>query len=194
MAVAQEQGNSLEKALVKAFDKKFTHSAAKVAKANEYAKSLEFDRYEEETTSGAMRGIKEENFECVVNSIASAFDIPDNKRKAIIAGRYAEEGTDQTLHKFCCQTDGDNKFLFGIILTRMNNGKFDLIYSVYSLDFGFAPHHVERPLKKEFKLLGFTLASWCSTEYVPKAKVLSQSNQDLLKVYFQTKAIEPYKR
>ena len=73
--------------------------------------------------------------------------------------------------------------------------KMDLAYSIYSLAFGFPPD-LERKTNKKLKssnFFGFTLASWCSKQYVPKGNVLSQSNQNLLKVYFEAKAIEPLK-
>ena len=192
-AQRQQQGNQIEMAMVMAVESKFNHSADTVGQAKRYVESLKFDRFDENITHKAMRGIKLEHFERVVNSIAARHDIPDGVREEIITSQYAE-GTDEYLHEFCCQPGGTNNFRFGFIVTRLNKGKMDLLYSVYSLAFSIPPELVDNPNKKELKLFGFTLASWCSKKYVPKAKVLSTSDQNLLQVYFGAKAIEPFKR
>ena len=129
-----------------------------------------------------MKGIKLEHFEHVVNSIASRHHIPDETRDEILTSQYAEDGTAERFHHSSCQTAGNNTFRYGVIVTRKNNEKMDLAYSVYSLAFRFPCDHLDKDpdKKKEFTLFGFTLASWC-TGYIPKAKELSQSNQRYLK-------------
>ena len=134
-----EQGDPIEKTMVHAVERKYNHSAAIVGQAKRYVESLRFDHFDENITHKAMRGIKPEHFERVVNSIASRHNIPDETRDEIITSQYAE-GTDEYLYSFCCQPDGMNNFRYGVIVTRMNNnGKMDLAYSVYSLAFRIPP-------------------------------------------------------
>ena len=193
-AQRQQQDNQIERVMVDAVENNFNHSDAIVGQAKRYVESLKFDHFDENITHKAMKGIKPEHFERVVNNIASRHHIPDETRDEIVTSQYAD-GTEEYLYRFCCQPDGMNNFRYGVIVTRMNsNGKMDLAYSVYSLAFGFPPDLEWKTNKKELKLFGFTLASWSGKQYVPKTKVLSQSNQNLLKVYFETKAIEPFKR
>ena len=120
-AQRQQKGNQIEKVMVDAVERRFNHSDATVRQAKQFVKSLQFDRFDENITHKAMRGIKLEHFERVVNSIASRHGIPDEMRDEIVASQYAEDGTDEYLYSFCCQPDGTNNFRYGVIVTRMNN-------------------------------------------------------------------------
>ena len=179
----------MEKLMVYAVERIFNHNDAIVGQAKRYVESLQFDHFDENITYEAMGEIEQEGFEHVVNSIAARHRIPDAVCKEIIACQYADE----YLGRLSCQPDEINTFRCGVIVTRINNGKIDLAYLVYNLAFKLLPDLVRQTNKKNLKVFGFTLASWCDKQYVPKAKVLSQSDQNLLKVYCETKAIERLK-
>ena len=189
-AQIQQQADLIEKLLINAVEKGFDHNDAIVGQTKRYVESLKFDHFDENITHEAMGEIEQEHFECVVNSIASRHGIPDEVCKEIVAS----QNTDEYLARFYCQPDGMTNFHYGVIVTRLNNGKIDLAYFVYNLAFGLLPDLVRKTNKEDLKLFGFTLASRYSTEYVPKTKVLSHSDQKLLNIYCHTKAIESFRR
>ena len=157
--------------------------------AEESVRGLTFDVFNEKTTCRVMTGIKLDDFETLINSIARRLGFPDDIRQAILESKFAEVNNEVIVDfKF---TKGETgSFTYGRIATVKPDGAtINLAYSVYHLEFKLSPQVMEYTKKKKF--LGFTTGKkvWRET----RERNLSAKEQDWLRIYFLNKAVKGFK-
>ena len=157
--------------------------------AEESVRGLTFDLFNEKTSCRVMTGIKLDDFETLINSIARRLEIPDNIRLAILESKLAKVNTEVTIDfKFAKGETGS--FTYGRIATdKPDDTTINLAYSVYHLEFKLSPQVIEHTKKKKF--LGFTTGKkvWRET----RERDISVKEQDRLRIYFLNKAVKGFK-
>ena len=175
--------------LVSAFSKDKITSKDLTA-ADEAVRGLTFDLFNEDISSRVMTGIKLDDFEPLVNSIAKRMGLPENIRLAILESKLAATNQ-EVVTNFRFAKGETGSFTYGRIVTmKPEESTIDLAYSVYHLDFKLSPQVIEHTKTKKF--LGFTTSKkvWRET----RERNLSTREEEHLSLYFMDKAIKGFKR
>ena len=157
--------------------------------AEESVRGLTFDVFNEKTSCRIMTGIKLDDFETLINSIARRLGIPDDARLAILESKLAEVNN-EVIVDFRSTKSETGSFTYGRVATvKPDSATINLAYSIYHLEFKLSPQVIEHTKKKKF--LGFTTGKkvWRET----RERNLSAKEQDWFRIYFMNKAVKGFK-
>ena len=188
MGSADGSSTGLEviKALTEVAKVAHTERVKDQAVADEFFKSLTFERYEDNVATILMRGIPLDEYVNVINNFITLHKIPENIGAMILVVKGTDEYKKEVINfKF---TGNDDIFNYGRIAISRQGDKMDLAYSVYSLKFKISSLVVEHEKRTTF--LGFTssVEVWHDT----KEFSFSDIQSEFLKVHFTNKAIKAF--
>ena len=176
------------KALVKLFSKD-EEKIKDLTAADEAVRGLTFDLFNEKVSCSVMKGILLQDYKTVVDRFVKRYSIPEEVESSLLDGEFAEEKLEVIVNfKFAKGETGG--FIYGRVATVKHDGKIDMAYSVYFLEFKLSPRVIEHEKKRKF--LGFTIGGtkvWRETQ----ERNLSVKDRDYMQSYFMKKAIEGFK-
>ena len=156
--------------------------------AEEVVRGLTFDLFNEKISCKVLKGINIEDYRNVVDRFATRFSIPSDIQDSLLDGLYADENF-EIIIDFKFEKGKTGGFTYGRVATVRNQGKIDMAYSVYHLEFKLSPSEIEHVKKKKF--LGFTIGKKVWREY--RERNLSIREKDEMQTYFMQKAISGFK-
>ena len=178
---------NVAKALVKLFSKD-EETIKDLTAADEVVRGLTFDLFNEKVSCKVMKGILLQDYKTVVDRFVQRYSIPKDVESSLLDGELAEENFEVIVNfKFAKGETGG--FTYGRVATVKHDGKIDMAYSVYFLEFKLSPRVIEHKKKKKF--LGFTIGTkvWRETQ----ERNLSVKDRDYMQSYFMKKAIEGFR-
>ena len=174
--------------LVKLFSSSEEEKIKDLTAADEVVRGLTFDLFNEKVSCQVMKGILLQDYKTVVDLFVQQYSIPEEVKISLLYGQYAEESIGIIVNfKFAKGETG--RFTYGRVATVKHDGKIDMAYSLYFLEFRLSPRVIEHKKKKKF--LGFTTGTkvWRETQ----KRDLSVKDRDYMQSYFMKKAIEGFK-
>ena len=160
-----------------------------LSKAEEIVRGIAFDEFDEHSTCQVLRGIKLNDFETVVERIASRHSLDNGKKDEILDGQFAQ-GNGATNRHFVFNVGETGQVVFCKVATvKTTNETIDLAIVSYKLKFKFSADRIEQ--KRTRWLLGFVpRGTVTSYEYEPRN--LSERDQNGFSQFFRVKALNAF--
>ncbi|KXJ05266.1 hypothetical protein AC249_AIPGENE6409 [Exaiptasia diaphana] len=156
--------------------------------AEELVRGLTFDKYNEEISCKILSKIKKEDFEEVVDRIATRHKIPENYKQAILDGKFGEVNR-EVIREFKFEKGKHGTVQYGRTLTiRRKDGTIDLAYALFSLEFKLSPIRIEERIRKRF--LFITYGSRTIVRF--EERNLSEKDKDNLFDFYRSKALKGF--
>ena len=147
---------------------------------------LEFDQFDENSSCKVWEGVSLQEYKTVIDLFVQQHSIPEDVKIPPLNREFPEHTNFPfTVFKFAKGKTG--RFTHDSVASvKLHDGKMDVTYSVYFLEFKLSPKVIEHKESNQF--LGFTIGTkvWRET----KERNLSLKDQDYMKSYFMKKAIE----
>ena len=158
--------------------------------AYKVVRGLTFDLFNEEVSSQVMVGILLQDYKTVVDRFVLRFLIPKDVEPSLLDGEFAEESIND-FHSAKNKTGLRLEFTYGRFVTVKHDGKIDVAYSVYFLEFELSPIVIEHKKRNEFLrfIIDKTMV-WHETQ----EQSHSEKDWDYMQSYFEKKAIEGFKK
>ncbi len=178
---------NVAKALVGLFSKDEERTKDLTA-ADELVRGLTFDMFNEKISCRVARGILLADYPTIIENFARRFSTPAYVKDSLLDGQYMDDLT-EVVQNFKFEKGKTGSFVYGRVATIKHDGKMDMAYSVYTLDFKLSPTVIEHTKKKKF--LWFTTGKkvWHET----KERNLSSKEKDNLQDHLMIKAISKFR-
>ena len=114
-----------------------------------------FNEYSEQLFTQTLEELDIKYFDEVISDLQSRLSIPDEDRRAIMAGKHAKKN-ERNAREFVFRTSKPGRFLYGKVMTekRRNGKEIDLAYAFYRVDFSLAKRQLE-VIKRRSPFLDF---------------------------------------
>ena len=144
-----------------------------------------FEYFSETTLAEVRTDIKPGDYDCVVCSMASSTELPEELHLAILEGKYLAKSAEEVT-SFHFQLGEMGECVYGCFVLKKNpNGNIDLGYSVCILEFELSS--VPIPCEKPKKILGIQYGKKQSLDY--RHRSLSRDVQDELQLYCRVRGL-----
>ena len=154
--------------------------------AGEFIREKGIFEYFSETTLAEVRtDVKLGDYACVVSSMATSSELPEELHLAILEGKYLVK-TAEEVTNFYFQLGEMGECVYGCFAAKKNSsGNIDLGYSVCILEFKLSS--VPIPCEKKKNFFGFKYGKEASLDF--RHRSLSRDVQDKLQFYCRVRGL-----
>ena len=151
--------------------------------------AINFDKYEEQFSFKVLKGIQLNDFNTVVNRVASRYNFPEDVKESILDGELA--GKNQEIMKeFKFNIGQTGRVLYGRTMTLKQEDKIDMAYALIAVKFKLSPVQSVRQEDKYF--LFWKVGE--KTIVTSKDRNLSIQEADGMTKFFRAKAIRGFQQ
>ena len=186
-AAATSGGFDIVKRLLDSFKSEHVVLRQNLTEAEELVNGLSFDFYQERFSCKRLTKIKLNDFETVVNRIATRNNIPQDKKEEILDGKYAQEN-EAYIKEFVFEKGNEpGRLCYGRVLTiKREDDTIDMAYVIYYLEFKLSPNRIEETKQKCF--LGFVYGTETVVRY--EHRTFREEEQNRITTFYRAKALK----
>ena len=144
-----------------------------------------FNEYSEQLFTQTLEELDIKYFDEVISDLQSRLSLPDEDRRAIMAGKHAKKN-ERNAREFVFRTSKPGRFLYGKVMTekRRNGKEIDLAYAFYRVDFSLAKTQLE-VIKRRSPFLDFLFGVHKEIKYEDRG--IDRDTQQNMMGYFRRK-------
>ena len=186
-----KEASNIFKLLYQTFREQYTPTK-QIAVTEKAIKELAFDHYHEALVTETLQALDINQFDQVVDDIASELSIPPEKTRAILRGKHAKMG-EKNFQEFVFKISDKGVFFYGRTITmKRDNGKeIDFAYAFYRVEF------VLSKVKNEVVKLRNPIADFIfgvEKEIQYEDRSLTEENKESILGYFRKRCHEGFLR
>ena len=169
--------------------KDLVHALSDLSKLHTEAENVidefAFDKYSEKLITQTMEELDINYFDEVISDLQSRLSIPDEDKRAIMAGKYAKTNIRNSC-EFVFRTAQPGRFLYGRVVTkkRKNGKEIDIAYAFHRVDFKLSKRQIE-VIKRRSPFIDFLFGAHKEIKYENRG-IDRETNEGMM-AYFRKK-------